>query len=115
MAKLRKSRVPLRSWRGERDKDNMRILLLGPVELRSHNGSLVHVGGSKRREVLAALALEVNRVVSVERLLEMLWEGDPPRSARTVVQGHVAHLRGLFDESMCVVTREPGYVLEADP
>src|ERR1700722_18511145 len=92
----------------------MRILLLGSVELRAHDGSPLQVGSTKRRAILAALALEVNRVVSADRLVELVWEEEPPRSARTVVQGHVATLRGLFDETVRLVTRAPGYVLEAD-
>ncbi|WP_194904332.1 AfsR/SARP family transcriptional regulator [Catenulispora rubra] len=92
----------------------MRILLLGPVELRRPDGTLVHIGGTKRRAILAALALEANRVVPAQRLVQMLWDADPPSSARTVVQGHIAALRGLLDDSVRLVTRAPGYVLEAE-
>ncbi|MFJ8623890.1 BTAD domain-containing putative transcriptional regulator [Kitasatospora sp. NPDC093550] len=93
----------------------MQILLLGPVELRARDGSAVHIGGARRRAVLAALAMEVNRVVPVERLLDMVWDEAPPPSAKAVLQGHVASLRGLFDDSVRLITREPGYLLQADP
>ncbi|WP_280724323.1 BTAD domain-containing putative transcriptional regulator [Kitasatospora sp. MAA4] len=90
-------------------------MLLGPVELRTHDGSVVHVGGARRRALLAALAMDVNRVVPVERLLDMVWDQAPPPSAKAVLQGHVASLRGMFDDTVRLVTREPGYVLQTDP
>ncbi|MEV7598052.1 BTAD domain-containing putative transcriptional regulator [Kitasatospora sp. NPDC089797] len=93
----------------------MRILLLGPLELRTVRGVPVHVGGSRRRAVLAALALEANRVVPVERLLDLAWDHAPPSTARAALQGHVARLRTLLDDGLRLDTRAPGYVLHADP
>src|SRR3984957_13710462 len=88
---------------------------MGPVELRIQGGAPLRVGSTKRRAILAALALEANRIVPAGGLIEMVWEGEPPRSARTVLQGHVAQLRGMFDDTVRIVTRDPGYVLETDP
>ncbi|MFJ4184412.1 BTAD domain-containing putative transcriptional regulator [Kitasatospora sp. NPDC089509] len=93
----------------------MRILLLGPLELRTDQGVPVHVGGSRRRAVLATLALEANRVVSVERLLDLAWDHAPPSTARAALQGHIARLRTLLDGGLRLETRAPGYVLHADP
>ncbi|MFB7905967.1 BTAD domain-containing putative transcriptional regulator [Kitasatospora sp. NPDC056076] len=75
----------------------------------------VHVGGSRRRAVLAALALEANRVVPVERLVDLAWEHAPPSTARAALQGHIARLRTLLDGGLRLETRAPGYVLHADP
>lgn len=93
----------------------MRILLLGPLELRSAEGSAVHIGGARRRAVLAALALEANRVVPVERLLDLAWDHAPPPTARAALQGHIARLRTLLGDGLHLETRAPGYVLRADP
>ncbi|MFF3074429.1 BTAD domain-containing putative transcriptional regulator [Kitasatospora sp. NPDC057936] len=93
----------------------MRILLLGPVELRTAEGEPVHVGGGRRRAVLTALALEANRVVPVERLLDLAWDHDPPSTARAALQGHIARLRTLLPDGLRLDTRAPGYVLHADP
>ncbi|MEU1284211.1 BTAD domain-containing putative transcriptional regulator [Kitasatospora sp. NPDC005856] len=93
----------------------MRILLLGPLELRSAEGSAVHIGGARRRAVLAALALEANRVVPVERLLDLAWDHAPPPTARAALQGHIARLRALLGDGLHLETRAPGYVLRADP
>lgn len=37
-----------------------------------------------------------NAPVGVERLTEALWDEEPPRHARTVLQGHVSRLRAVF-------------------
>ncbi|MGW5848680.1 BTAD domain-containing putative transcriptional regulator [Streptomyces sp. NPDC055254] len=92
----------------------MRLLLLGPAELRSDDGDPVPLGGARRRAVLAALALNLNRVVPVERLLDLVWDEAPPRSAKAALQGHVASLRGRLDATISLVTRAPGYALMAD-
>ncbi|MFG2845892.1 BTAD domain-containing putative transcriptional regulator [Kitasatospora sp. NPDC048296] len=93
----------------------MRILLLGPLELRTAEDTTVHIGGARRRAVLAALALEANRIVPVERLLDLAWDHAPPPTARAALQGHIARLRALLDDGLVLETRAPGYVLRADP
>ncbi|ANW22465.1 AfsR/SARP family transcriptional regulator [Streptomyces clavuligerus] len=92
----------------------MRLLLLGPSELRGDDGAAVSLGGARRKAVLAALALSLNRVVPVERLLDLVWDEAPPPSAKAALQGHVASLRNRFDGSLQLVTRPPGYALLAD-
>ncbi len=93
----------------------MRLSLLGPVELTDDAGASVDVGPGKRRAALAALGLELNQVVAVERLLDILWDGNPPPRARTALQGHVSALRKLLGPGLRLVTRDPGYALVADP
>ncbi|MGW2014956.1 BTAD domain-containing putative transcriptional regulator [Streptomyces sp. NPDC001927] len=92
----------------------MKLLLLGPSELRSDEGDCVPLGGARRRAVLAALALNLNRVVPVERLLDLVWDEAPPPSAKAALQGHVASLRTRLDGTLHLVTRAPGYALMAD-
>ncbi|MFF3248792.1 BTAD domain-containing putative transcriptional regulator [Streptomyces sp. NPDC002870] len=92
----------------------MHVLLLGPTELRGRDGASLHIGGAKRRAVLATLALDLNRVVPVERLMEAAWGDTPPATARTALQGHVAALRPALTGDFRLVTRQPGYCLEAD-
>ena len=53
------------------------VRLLGPIEV-ARAGTPVAFGGPKPRALLAALALEAGRVVSVDRLVEALWPGEPP-------------------------------------
>jgi DNA-binding SARP family transcriptional activator/tetratricopeptide (TPR) repeat protein len=92
----------------------MRIRLLGPVELFDGDGAAAAIAAPKRRAVLAVLALELNRVVPVDRLLYLVWDGSPPPRARTALQGHISALRRLLAETgggLTLVTRHPGYTL----
>src|SRR5712691_7443877 len=93
----------------------MRLSLLGPVELIDDAGTPVAIGSAKQRTLLAVLGLELNQVVPVARLLELLWDRDPPPAARPALQGHVSALRKLLGPGMRLETREPGYVLAAPP
>jgi DNA-binding SARP family transcriptional activator len=71
--------------------------LLGTVSIAAEAGDLP-LGPAKRRSVLAALLLRANAVVPVDRLIDAVWEEEPPARARTVVQGHVSRLRALFEQ-----------------
>lgn len=69
--------------------------LLGPVEARV-GGRLVPLGGLKPRALLAALLLERGRVVPVDRLVDIIWGQDPPKTARGAIQAYVKNLRRAF-------------------
>jgi DNA-binding SARP family transcriptional activator len=92
----------------------MAIRLLGPVELLEESGRPVPIGAPKRRAVLAALAMEINRIVPVQRLLELVWGEDPPPRARTALQGHVSALRKVLGGTLRLETRDPGYLLRGE-
>ncbi|MGW3635662.1 AfsR/SARP family transcriptional regulator [Streptomyces sp. NPDC005122] len=93
----------------------MEIRLLGPIELRLEGGGTVEISGSKRRAVLALLALEPGRSVPVERFFELMWGSHPPAQARAALQGHVAALRKVLKgSSFTVLTRASGYMLTGD-
>ena len=70
-------------------------------------------GGRNRGTLLAVLALEPGRVVSVDRLIEALWPGDPPDTAAHAVQVYVSQLRKALGP--VIATRTPGYELELAP
>ena len=94
--------------------------VLGPVEVWVQ-GRRLALGGSKPRAVLALLLLDAGRVVSVERLINELWDKQPPRGARNTVQRHVSHLRRVLERDggavpgQVLVTRPPGYLLRVEP
>ena len=89
----------------------MRLRLLGPLELLDDAGIVVPIATPKRRGVLIALALELNRAVSVDRLLTSVWGSEPPRQARSALHGHIAQLRKALDGNLRLVTQAPGYML----
>ncbi|HKS45087.1 MAG TPA: BTAD domain-containing putative transcriptional regulator [Amycolatopsis sp.] len=99
--------------------DGLRIRLLGPVQLLDA-GRPVPVGGPAVRGLLALLALEPNRIVPLDDLIDALWSANPPATARTIVHGNVSHLRRVLGalgspEQARIETAAPGYRLAIDP
>lgn len=87
------------------------LRLLGPIEVW-FDGKLLAVGPPKQRCVLAVLALEVNRVVPVETIIDRVWDDSPPAAARSLVQTYVARLRRVLAGSgVTLAYRSGGYVL----
>jgi DNA-binding SARP family transcriptional activator len=91
----------------------MEYRVLGPLEVREGDRSLP-LGGTKQRALLALLVLNANRVVPRERLIDELWGDDPPETAVATLQVYVSRLRKLVGAET-LVTRPPGYVLQAGP
>jgi YVTN family beta-propeller protein len=94
--------------------------ILGPLEVW-RAGRAVPLGGPRQRAVLALLLLEANRVVSMDRLAEDVWGGDPPEGWATTLQTYVFHLRRALEPDRArgaaggvLVTRDRGYVLRVD-
>ncbi|XVV08297.1 BTAD domain-containing putative transcriptional regulator [Actinoplanes sp. CA-131856] len=87
----------------------MRFRLLGPLEVRSDDGTPIEVGGSKPRALLTLLLSEAGRVVSMDRVVVTLWGGTPPPGAVNTVQAYVSQLRRLLGKDL-IVTRSPGYL-----
>ncbi|MFD9726972.1 BTAD domain-containing putative transcriptional regulator [Streptomyces sp. NPDC059072] len=73
----------------------MDIEVLGTLAVREQ-GISVTPTAPKPRQVLAILALHADQVVPVSALIEELWAGTPPRSARTTLQTYVLQLRTLI-------------------
>jgi DNA-binding SARP family transcriptional activator len=99
----------------------MEIRILGPLEVLVDNRP-VHLPSGKPGLLLAALVVHTNRVVSVDRLLDVLWRGDPPDSAGNTLQTYISHLRRALEPDRparepgrVLITRAPGYVLAVDP
>jgi DNA-binding SARP family transcriptional activator len=99
----------------------MHFEILGSLRVTDDNERELAVGGSKRAALLAALILRPNEVVSVDRLIDDLWDGRPPASAAKTLQVHMSRLRralaggGNGDRGDAIVTRGTGYALDVDP
>jgi DNA-binding SARP family transcriptional activator/WD40 repeat protein len=99
----------------------MRIAVLGPLEVRRDTGDPVAVPGAKERLLLAVLAADSPGVVSTDRIVETLWNGDRPPSARGSLQVHLVHLRSALEPDRprgstgrYIARRGTGYSLAAD-
>lgn len=73
----------------------------------------VRVGGTapsrRQRSILAALALH-GGATSRDRLIDAVWAGQAPRSARQSLQNQIARLRATFGDDL-IVTEPGGYRL----
>ncbi|MEV6574404.1 AfsR/SARP family transcriptional regulator [Streptomyces sp. NPDC051577] len=101
----------------------MDIDVLGALAVRE-NGISITPTAPKPRQVLALLALHADQVVPVSALIEELWGGLPPRSARTTLQTYVLQLRALIATALeggdgtrtpkdVLVTLPGGYLLSS--
>jgi WD40 repeat protein/DNA-binding SARP family transcriptional activator len=78
-------------------------------------GDELSLGGSRQRRLAAAFLIDRNRVVSVDRLGEVVFAGEPTPGAATTLRSYVARLRRVVERAGSgsrVVTRPPGYMLE---
>ncbi|MFI6239282.1 BTAD domain-containing putative transcriptional regulator [Micromonospora sp. NPDC050795] len=92
----------------------VRVRLLGPVEVVVA-GAAQAVNGVRRKAVLATLALHAGRVVSIDRLVDVVWGDQLPATAANTLQRHVSYLRGVLGEPGSIVARQPGYLLDTGP
>src|SRR5262249_40743944 len=53
-----------------------------------------------------------NRPVSVDRLVDALWIGEPPATAANALQYHVSRLRKALGDGAAIVTQAPGYLIQ---
>jgi DNA-binding SARP family transcriptional activator len=75
----------------------------------------VVLGGPRQRGTLAILLLNANRVVSIDRLADDLYGGEPPVTAVTQVQRQVSELRKALADASLIETRTPGYLIRLRP
>jgi DNA-binding SARP family transcriptional activator len=87
--------------------------VLGPLEVLL-DGEPVAVPAGRGQALLATLLLRANEFVSVDELVERLWEGDPPGPDRAhkTLQMVVARLRQSLGAANCVRTSSRGYSAE---
>ena len=93
------------------------VRLLGPLEL-DIDGTPTDLGGPRQRAVLAMLLIARGAVVSVDRLIDDLWSGEPPPRATGGLQVYVSNLRRVLEPDRAprtpatvLVSAAPGYAL----
>jgi len=66
----------------------MRYQIRGPLEL-ADGERIISLAAPKQRALLAVLLLHANEVVSVDRLIDELWEQDVPATAENALQVYI--------------------------
>jgi len=97
------------------------IRLFGELELQAAGQSL-EVGTPRQQTVLAALIVDAGRPVSVEALVDRVWDENPPHEARNVLYSHLSRIRRLLvraaqltgEGPMQIRRQHAGYVLDID-
>jgi DNA-binding SARP family transcriptional activator len=86
--------------------------LLGPL-LLTVSGTPVALGTPKQRAVLAILLINRNRAVSMESLIDAVWDQEPVPAARATIHTHVSNLRRLLgrESPSMLASAAPGYRL----
>src|ERR1700759_99971 len=89
--------------------------VLGPLQLIA-DGNPVPLGAPKQRAVLAMLVMNRNRPVSVDSLINAVWDQSPVPAARTSIHSYVSNLRRLlgsagYDPNEVLASVPPGYQL----
>lgn len=97
-----------------------RFRLLGGLQVIDGSGP-VDLGTRKQRAVLAALLLGEGQVLSVGRLIEVLWGDEPPDRPEVSLQSYVSALRRVLEPDRAprsaasvLVTRGAGYAVVTD-
>ncbi|OBG81039.1 transcriptional regulator [Mycobacterium sp. E802] len=100
-----------------RGDNPVRVRVLGPVAAWVGDDP-VDLGARLQRALLARLVAAHGHTVSVDRLIEDLWEGEPPPKALSALQVYVSHLRRALEPgrqrrapAQILVSAAPGYCL----
>ncbi|WP_203854317.1 AfsR/SARP family transcriptional regulator [Dactylosporangium siamense] len=86
----------------------MQCGVLGPVEVRV-GGVPVDLGGPRQQLIVAGLLFHAGQVVTVADLVELVWDEDPPATARNQIQTVVYRLRKLLGPAGSLQTDPAGY------
>ncbi|RKS79703.1 DNA-binding SARP family transcriptional activator [Actinomadura pelletieri DSM 43383] len=94
----------------------MEFRILGQMEVWS-GGQRQHLGWAKERCLLAALLMTPGRPVTIDVLIDRVWDGDAPPKARDLLYPHMTRLRRTLHAlgEARLEQRSGAYVLDVDP
>jgi DNA-binding SARP family transcriptional activator/tetratricopeptide (TPR) repeat protein len=95
----------------------MDFRLLGPFQAE-HDGRRVDLGRRRERCLLGLLLLEDGRTVPADRLLDLLWDDEPPDTGLRQLRTHISRLRTRlrpYGGDVRIRTYGGGYAVEVDP
>ena len=95
--------------------------ILGPLQVVAGERPVVF-GAAKLRATLSVLLVHANQFASLDRLVDELWEDQPPSSAAKLVPQYVSQLRRSLQPDWdrrrhgpLLETRPRGYLLHVEP
>ncbi len=90
----------------------MEFRILGSLEVWAGERQ-VPITGARLRRLLAALLLDARRLATTEHIIDVLWDGEPPPTAREQVHNTVSALRRVLSGTTAgLVTEHTGYRLD---
>src|SRR3954454_25329382 len=93
----------------------MEFAILGPLRVSGPDGA-IELRAPKQRALLAMLLLSYREeAVSSGRLIDVLWDEDPPPTANKALQVHVSQLRRALGPGDPGATRSSGYSVSRAP
>ena len=93
----------------------MRFGILGPLDLRTDDGTPVDPGGPRPRTLLTLLLLQAGRDVSTDRLTDGLYGTEPPAGAANALQSQISRLRRRLAPHTEIEATPAGYRVRVDP
>lgn len=98
------------------ERMSVRFNILGALECLTSDGEQLSIGGTVQERVLVVLLLSPDRVLPVSRLVEAVWDEEPPATAAHQVRKAVAELRRRLPGGRdLIVTEGPGYRVVIEP
>src|SRR5262245_43254712 len=92
----------------------MDFSILGPLRVVGPDGPIA-VNAPKQRSVLAVLLLSYRQeVVTIDRLVDVLWDENPPPTAVKALQVHISQLRRALGPDV-ILPRPTGYAIAVKP
>ncbi len=88
----------------------MRFEVLGPLTVMD-DGVVIRLRRAERR-LLSILLLEAGKDVATDILIDRMWNGSPPTTARNTLHAHISSLRRRLPD--VVVSTSDGYRLPTD-
>ncbi|MVU80979.1 AAA family ATPase [Nocardia sp. ET3-3] len=96
------------------------VQVFGPLQVLS-GGRAARIGAWRQRAILGRLVLAGGKTLGADRLIEDVWEGDPPPRAPSVLQVQIHNLRRVLEPARrprsparILVSEGSGYALRLD-
>ena len=100
---------------GETVSESVMFHVLGPLEVVA-GGRRLRVGGTVPSRILTMLLLSPGQMLPVPRLVQAVWDEDPPATAAHQVRKAIGDLRQRIpDGPALILTDGPGYRLDVPP